>query len=367
MKNAVAIESLALISPLGAGTEETWDAIRAGRRLSDRGVISDELFNQFITDAPVGLKSLDRSIIFAWAACQQAASRAGWGSDQLRDPDTALFMATSKGPILAVLSGCEALQKTGPMELSQELAAQIAMGPAAAGFFIARELGIKGSIHTGVAACAGSLSAVHLACRALTTGQCRRAIIVATDASVHPIFESSFNNLGVFPAPATDGRRYCQPFSPAGEGFFITEGAAALCLSFCETSQLRVEKTWLGGDATHLVATDPNACSLSRGIRCCNQGGNVDFVHAHATGTEHDRQELAAIRKICGSDVKVFSHKYWLGHTLGASGLMALALSAMCHLHGVTLCGARLGPAARSLTIAQGFGGHIGVCALLSG
>jgi len=364
---AIAIESFALISPLGANPEETWRAIHAGRRLADRGIISEPTFNQIASDVPSEIKNLDRSIVLAWAACTQAISRAGWRQDQLRDPDTALFMATSKGPVLAVLSGCEVLHKSGPAGLSEQLAEEIALGPGAAGTLVAWALGVGGPIHTSVAACAGSLAAVHLACRALMTGQCRRAIIAATDASVHPMFENSFNNLGVLPSPAADARRYCEPFTAGGGGFFITEGAAALCLSLSENPRLRVEKTWLGGDATHLIATDPAGRSLSRGLKFCSQGFGVDFVHAHATGTEHDKFELAAIQRICGTQVNVFSHKFWMGHTLGASGLMALVLSAMCHLQGATLGGAKLDAKTRSITVAQGFGGHIGVCALASG
>jgi 3-oxoacyl-(acyl-carrier-protein) synthase len=365
VRKIVAIESVALISPLGETIEAAWEAIRAGRRLADRGVISDQIYKKITADAPSTLDQMDRSIVLAWGACRQAIAVAGWTADLVCDPDTALFIATSKGPILAVLAGCEVLHNNGPAALPQRLATQIALGPAATGLLVAEALGMKGFVHTSVAACAGSLAAVHLAHRALATNQCRRAIIAATAASVHPFFEQSFKNLGVWPAPAPDGRRYCEPFATSGGGFFITEGAAAMCLSISSGNpQVGIEKTWLGADSKNLIATDPIGLSLSRGIKFCAGEDHVDFVHAHATGTQHDRQELAVIRKICGPEVKVFSHKFWLGHLLGASGLAALALSAMCHWRNSTPGGETLRKDSRSITIAQGFGGHIGVCAL---
>jgi hypothetical protein len=62
--------------------------------------------------------------------------------------------------------------------------------------------------------------------------------------------------------------------------------------------------------------------------------------------------------------VAVFSHKKWLGHSLGAAGLVAVVVSAMCHLHRRTPDGNAVGAAGRSVTIAQGFGGHVGVVGL---
>jgi 3-oxoacyl-(acyl-carrier-protein) synthase len=91
------------------------------------------------------------------------------------------------------------------------------------------------------------------------------------------------------------------------------------------------------------------------------------FVHAHATGTLHDAYEMAAIRETFGDErggVPVFSHKKWLGHSLGAAGLVSVVISAMCHAKGRTVEGDVVGRGARSVTIAQGFGGHVGVVGL---
>ena len=88
------------------------------------------------------------------------------------------------------------------------------------------------------------------------------------------------------------------------------------------------------------------------------------FVHAHATGTAHDAYELRAIRAACGNQADVFSHKGWLGHSLGAAGLVSVVLSAQCHARGQTLTGVPVPPGSASLTIAQGFGGHVAIVRL---
>jgi hypothetical protein len=130
-----------------------------------------------------------------------------------------------------------------------------------------------------------------------------------------------------------------------------------------------LEDSWIGADSTDLIAIDSHARTLRAGLGAL--AGHPppaptcpSFIHAHATGTAHDAYELAAIRSIFGASVPVFSHKKWLGHSLGAAGLVSVVISALCHRHRRMPHGDTVPPAARSITIAQGFGGHVGVVAL---
>jgi 3-oxoacyl-[acyl-carrier-protein] synthase II len=63
--------------------------------------------------------------------------------------------------------------------------------------------------------------------------------------------------------------------------------------------------------------------------RAVSEGGlsssDIDYVNAHATGTElGDVAEAAAIGSITGGDTPVSSLKGHLGHTLGAAGVLEL-------------------------------------------
>ena len=113
----------------------------------------------------------------------------------------------------------------------------------------------------------------------------------------------------------------------------------------------------------------------------------MDWVHAHGTGTRlHDPMEWDAIDAALGPlgpAVPVYSHKGALGHTLGASGLVAVVLNCLAH-HGGVIPGnirslrplpsnrAKLNPAClthtvkHSLVLAAGFGGPAGAIGLSS-
>ncbi|MGC9261132.1 MAG: beta-ketoacyl synthase N-terminal-like domain-containing protein [Phycisphaerae bacterium] len=404
VKNRVVIKSMAVVTPLGSNPEMVWTAIRSDQRLTDRGVISEDALANLRCEAetlamasgfafsgaaivPLAERAaipriarkcgvngaagfavpeigkLDRSLELGAIACLRALTEAGWSADICAQHDTALLLATSKGPVLRVLEACAALEN-GPENMPPHLAWHVAMGPYALQMVLSNMIQPGGPAQTHVAACAGSFIALQHAWNAIREGEFKRAILVAADASIHPVFEHSFENLGVLAKPGEDGKRRCQPFAAAGNGFFITEAAAAICLESADSGKLELEHCWLGGDATHLLAIDPQAHSLTRGLRACAAGQNVTFVHAHAAGTQHDQVELAAIRRACGAEPAVFSHKRWMGHTLGASGMVGLIISALCHQKAMLPDGRPIAPPARSITIAQGFGGHIGMCVL---
>lgn len=358
MNQPVYIHGLGLLTGLDRCHESTWDAILSGKRLATQGVVSDHLLSDQIRQ--------DRAVRIAIPVLQSALNDAGWPAPLT---DVPLFVGSSKGLILSVLNACDALRNGSDLSEDQMLA--VTLGPAAVGRILRHQFQLLPGAHTSVAACASGLFALHAAVRALRSGECRRAVVLAADASLHPLVESSFQRLGLISPPDADGRRRCDPFDPSGKGFFLSEAAAVLALSCDSPSAGRryplIEDTWTGADAGHLLAIDPQTSSLRCGLKTvCNQQ-HIDFVHAHATGTAHDAYEFSAIRDVCGKSPTVFSSKYWLGHSLGAAGLVSLALSVLCHHHGRTLNGKMLEPQSRSVTIAQGFGGHIAVIKLNNG
>lgn len=265
---------------------------------------------------------------------------------------------------------------------------------------LARVTRTRGPVLTVSAACASGLHALIRGAMMVRSGEVRQALVVATEASVHPLFLGSFQRLGVLARPGEG----CRPFDRNRTGFYVTEAAAAVLLEAVEPdgslrsrratlrrkhsrSPVFVDRFALGGDATHLTGGDPDARVLKHLLRRVIDGRPVDLIHAHGTGTEmNDATELAAIDETVIDQPDppvVYSHKAALGHSLGASGLLSVVINCLAHTAGRTPPNARTTdplparrviiprtvterPVRRSVALAAGFGGPVAVVSLVS-
>jgi len=136
-----------------------------------------------------------------------------------------------------------------------------------------------------------------------------------------------------------------------------------------------------------MTGGDPDGATLRRLLQQVVAARPVDLVHAHGTGTIfNDPIELAAMETSCCAGEApplVYSHKGALGHSLGAAGIVSVALNCLMHRHGVVppnvqtrspLPTRRLRiagevvrtPVRRSVAVAAGFGGPAAVVSLIS-
>ena len=92
-------------------------------------------------------------------------------------------------------------------------------------------------------------------------------------------------------------------------------------------------------DAVHLTAPDRSGrgatLSLNAGLKDAQvKPENISYINAHGTGTNYnDRMECVAIKKVFGEQaykIPISSIKPIIGHTSGASGIIEVALCALC-------------------------------------
>jgi 3-oxoacyl-[acyl-carrier-protein] synthase II len=290
------------------------------------------------------------------------------------DRDAAVVAGTSKGSIEEWFSTSDnplpGLSAAGLGDIAATLAA---------------DFRTRGPVLTLSAACASGLHALVRGAMLIQSGETRQALVVATEASVHPLFLGSFQRLGVLAKPGAG----CRPFDRNRTGFYMTEAACVVLLEASDPSNasapLCVERFALGGDATHLTGGDPDARLLRHLLNKVIDGGAVDLVHAHGTGTElNDDAELAAVESSlrgCQRPTVLYSHKAALGHSLGASGLLSIVLNCQSHATGTIPPNVRTTdplpaklvsipqtvtrrPVRRSVAIAAGFGGATAVVSL---
>ena len=372
------ITGAGLATPLGVTLPETW------RSLCDGAAIRH---HARLTLPGYSAGQPGRFHAAAETVAREAMAAAGW-----RDAtDAALVLGTSKGPVEdwmarlsnpglpgARLDGCESPHVPSAFGLSEPTAE------------LARRIGLVGPRLTLSAACASGLHALIRAAMMIRSGEAARVLVVAVECSVHPLFVGSFQRLGVLPPEGVG----CRPFDRRRAGFLMSEAAAAVCVERPQahaadmTRAVAVERFAVGGDATHLTGSDAESRTLRHLLAGVVNGRPVDLVHAHGTGTgQNDPAELAAIESVLpeamASRPSLYSHKGALGHSLGAAGLVSVAINWMCHREGLIpanvnttepLSTTRVSlsresvrrPVRRSIVTASGFGGPTAVISLTS-
>ncbi len=315
MKLAAAITGIGLVTPLGRSVQSTWDALLQGRCIT----------GHFRLESCDGI-SIPRVNSLAVEAAGQALAQANWNEPVNQ---TAVICCTSKGAVESWISpGSIAMQDQEPE-----------FGLAGLSICVANHFGLtEGPPLTVSAACASGLHGLIRAAMMIHGGEARRVLVVAAEASVHPLFVGSFQRLGVLVPPG----ELCRPFDLHRRGFLMSDAAAAVCVQAINPSDppehfAVIEHFAMGGDATHLTGSDPSGQLLQRMLQQTIGEQSVDLIHAHGTGTAiNDAMEITAMEKIFAGGVppNLYSHKAALGHSLGASGLMSVAINCMCHRTG---------------------------------
>jgi 3-oxoacyl-[acyl-carrier-protein] synthase II len=250
---------------------------------------------------------------------------------------------------------------------------------------VASDLELSGPRLTISTACASGLHAVIRGVLMIQSGEARRVLVVAAEASVHPLFIASFQRLGII-AKEEIG---CRPFDVSRDGFWMSEAAAALWLERADSDApgLHVDRFAMAADATHLTGSSPDAKPLEAALRHVCDHDPVDLFHAHGTGTiANDATELSVFERLAKGQSRppnLYSHKSALGHSLGAAGLISVVINVMSHRDGIVPPNARTTrpmPARnvrilrdsahrkirRSVAVAAGFGGQIAAVSLVS-
>jgi 3-oxoacyl-[acyl-carrier-protein] synthase II len=194
---------------------------------------------------------------------------------------------------------------------------------------VAARIGAKGPRVTFSSACASSTAAVGHAMDLIRDDRADLVVVVGADAVSHGIM-AGFNSLGALSESRT------APFSEP-IGITLGEGAGVFMIENAEVAAQRgvralaeVTGYALSGDAYHATSPDREGRGIESAVRMALADAglgprDIDFVSAHGTGTEaNDAAESLAMARLFGADVPVSSSKSFLGHTLGASGIIEM-------------------------------------------
>lgn len=183
--------------------------------------------------------------------------------------------------------------------------------------------------------CSSSITAIHLACEAIKSGEIQEAIAGGVNLSVHP---SKYIQLCQGKFLSTDGR--CRSFGEGGDGYVPGEGVGAIMLKALPKAVedhdhiygiIKGSSINHGGHSNGY--TVPNGKKQVEVMTECMKKAHVgiediSYVEAHGTGTElGDPIEVSSVSKVlAGRKAKcpIGSVKSNIGHLEAAAGIAAV-------------------------------------------
>ncbi|GJE57219.1 MULTISPECIES: beta-ketoacyl-ACP synthase [Methylobacterium] len=359
----VAVTGLGIVTSLGHGATDTWEALTAGRsgirtisrfpidglRTSIAGTV-----DAFETD-PLCAPLLSER--FAEVAAEEAVTQAGIGASF----PGALFIAVP--PVELEWPQRQALaQASGE---NGDITYRSLLKAAAGRRFdawhdlfifgtvadrIADRFGTKGSPISLSTACSSGATAIQLGVEAIRRGEMTAALCIGTDGSVNPESLIRFSLLSALSTQNENPETASKPFSKNRDGFVMGEGAAALVLEDAEAARARGAKILgyvLGcgekGDGFHRTRSSPNGEPVIAAIRAALDDAGVgpdsiDTINAHGTSTpENDKMEAFGCAAVFGeriASLPISSNKSMIGHTLTAAGAIEAVVSLLTIQHG---------------------------------
>ncbi|KAJ6189933.1 hypothetical protein N7519_004841 [Penicillium mononematosum] len=199
---------------------------------------------------------------------------------------------------------------------------------------------LRGPSVTVDTACSGGLTALHLACQSLLSGDAKQAIAAGSSLILGPEVMVTMSMMR-FLSP--DGR--CYAFDERANGYARGEGVAVLLLKRLDdaladgdTIRAIIRGTGCNQDGKTPGITMPNGVSQEELIRSVYEKTGLDpletsYVECHGTGTQAgDTTETGAIRTVFGrrqpqNALAIGSVKTNIGHLEGASGLAGVIKS----------------------------------------
>ena len=345
-RRRVAVTGLGAVSPLGCGVERNWQGLLAGRsgigpitrfpcedfptRIA--GQVPDFCPDEFVEKKD--RKKMDVFIQYALGAATMAMS------------DSGLVIADDNagrvGVIVGVgIGGLESIEDTHTSFLDSRLKR---LSP----FFIPKlignlapgqisiRFGAKGINYAPTSACASGAHGVGEAFRMIRDGYLDAAIAGGAEAAVTPLGVGGFAVMRALSTRNDEPERASRPFDAERDGFVIGEGAAIVILEEMESALARgatIHAEMIGyganADAFHITQPAPEGRGAAECMRLALEDagiapGDVGYVNAHGTSTEHnDANETLAIKHLFGEHaarLAVSSTKSMTGHLLGAAG-----------------------------------------------
>ncbi|KAK4225563.1 3-oxoacyl--synthase [Podospora fimiseda] len=378
----VVITGLGAITPLGIGVRSTWKRLIAG----ESGIVSvasssspkwkdltstvagivpsvtggrfsdHEIWRASDYLTPSDQRRMSRFAQYAIAASEMALKDSGWDpktEDQVNA--TGVCLGSGIGNLHDFYETSITFHQDGYKKVSPLFVPKILINLGAG--HLATRHGFRGPNHSATTACTTGAHSIGDAARFIAFGDADVMLAGGAESCIHPLTFAGFGRSRSLSTKFNDRpEESCRPFDADRDGFVVAEGAAVMVLEELNHAKARgtnilaeVRGYGCSGDAYHMTAPRADGsgalAAMKRALKNARvKPGEVDYINAHATGTQvGDAAEAAAIRTLMMSEegvddeskVTVSSTKGSHGHLLGAAGAIESLISVMTIVEGV--------------------------------
>jgi 3-oxoacyl-[acyl-carrier-protein] synthase II len=356
MKRRIVITGLGVVSPIGIGKVNFWDALRNGRSGVGHVTFFDTADYPCKIDAEVKgfnpedyvekkqVRRMDRFTQFAYAAADMAVKDAGLDTANVDKDRVGIIVGSGIGGLSTIEEEHIVLREKGAKRVSPFLIPKLITNMAPGE--IAIRWGFTGPNYAVSSACATSNHAIGDALRLLRYGDADAIVAGGSEAAITPLGFAGFCSARTLSTRNDDPQKASRPFDLNRDGFVMGEGAGIVVLETLEHAQARgahiyAELAGYGAtdDAYHITAPNPEATSAIKAMQAAIKDAgitpqDIQYVNAHGTSTNlNDKTETKALKNVFGEHAKklaISSTKSMTGHLLGAAGVAELVATTLC-------------------------------------
>ncbi len=346
-RNRVAVTGLGVITPIGTGKENFWNALLAGKNgigkitrfdASDlsaqiAGEVQDFEPAQFIDKKE--LKRMDRYTQFALAAAKLAIEDSKLDIEKIDGDRAGVFIGSGIGGMETLHTQYEKVFTKGASRISPFFIPMAITNMAAGN--VAINFKLRGPCECIVTACASGTNAIGDAFHLIQRGDADIMLAGGSEAAISPAGVAGFAAMKALCSDHNDDPSHAsRPFDKNRSGFVMGEGAGIILLENLEHAKNRGAKIYAeivgygrNDDAYHITTPAPGGISQAKCMKLALDDAGlkpeeIDYINAHGTSTQfNDKGETEAIKNLFGEHaykIPVSSTKSMTGHMLGAAG-----------------------------------------------
>src|SRR5437867_4833310 len=323
----VAVTGVGLVSPLGIGNEDNWNALVAGKsgvgpitRFDASGFacrIAGEVkgFDPSLYMEKKEIKKMDTFIHYAMAAARFAMEDSGLPVNDENRERIAVVIGSGIGGLPIIEETQKNYLQKGVRVISPFFITALIANEAAGNVSI--KYGLKGPNLATVTACTTGAHAVGEAYRMIQYGDADAAIAGGTESVITPLAVGGFAVMRALSTRNDEPERASRPWDLDRDGFVMGEGAGLVVLEEMDAAKKRGARIYaelvgygMSGDAYHIAAPSDDGDGPARVMRNALRDaeiepGEVGYINAHGTSTPiGDRVETVAIKMVFGPYAK---------------------------------------------------------------